>query len=252
MALSKGVPANVLDIDASTENEIRSLEDKKKKVEERYNTYASKYKHLSEDPSVAIALGAEIEKRQSLQPKRMFHIQFGEGKESENSLFERAIDEANAQDVTNIYEIKGNQQSSEPISKKTLSKKLTKEELSGLYFDPKFGMVAVNKNGDKFSIQTNNAYKNLSKEAYNINNYLQNMADIDPSTIIQGNNVLDERGNIIGGVYNQSVINAIKSYGKPIPGTKNMALTYRDWETDRKSTRLNSSHSAKSRMPSSA
>ena len=29
-------------------------------------------------------------------------------------------------------------------------------------------------------------------------------------------------------------------------------LRYRDWETDRKSTRLNSSHSAKSRMPSSA
>ena len=27
---------------------------------------------------------------------------------------------------------------------------------------------------------------------------------------------------------------------------------YRDWETDRKSTRLNSSHSAKYRMPSSA
>ena len=27
---------------------------------------------------------------------------------------------------------------------------------------------------------------------------------------------------------------------------------YRDWGTDRKSTRLNSSHSAKSRMPSSA
>ena len=29
-------------------------------------------------------------------------------------------------------------------------------------------------------------------------------------------------------------------------------ICYRDWETDRKSTRLNSSHSAKSRMPSSA
>ena len=29
-------------------------------------------------------------------------------------------------------------------------------------------------------------------------------------------------------------------------------IDYRDWETDRKSTRLNSSHSAKSRMPSSA
>ena len=29
-------------------------------------------------------------------------------------------------------------------------------------------------------------------------------------------------------------------------------LRYRDWETDRKSTRLNSSHSGESRMPSSA
>ena len=31
-----------------------------------------------------------------------------------------------------------------------------------------------------------------------------------------------------------------------------LSRSYRDWETDRKSTRLNSSHSAKSRMPSSA
>ena len=33
--------------------------------------------------------------------------------------------------------------------------------------------------------------------------------------------------------------------------TNNMA-SYRDWETDRKSTRLNSSHRSLSRMPSSA
>ena len=33
---------------------------------------------------------------------------------------------------------------------------------------------------------------------------------------------------------------------------KHSTTKYRDWETDRKSTRLNSSHSAKSRMPSSA
>ena len=38
----------------------------------------------------------------------------------------------------------------------------------------------------------------------------------------------------------------LNKYGVPISGR------YRDWETDRKSTRLNSSHSAKSRMPSSA
>ena len=36
-----------------------------------------------------------------------------------------------------------------------------------------------------------------------------------------------------------------------IKGKKYIAM-YRDWETDRKSTRLNSSHSGESRMPSSA
>ena len=34
--------------------------------------------------------------------------------------------------------------------------------------------------------------------------------------------------------------------------TEEQKLAYRDWETDRKSTRLNSSHSGESRMPSSA
>ena len=34
--------------------------------------------------------------------------------------------------------------------------------------------------------------------------------------------------------------------------TKEQIEAYRDWETDRKSTRLNSSHSRASRMPSSA
>ena len=33
---------------------------------------------------------------------------------------------------------------------------------------------------------------------------------------------------------------------------KDRAISYRDWETDRKSTRLNSSHITRSRMPSSA
>ena len=42
----------------------------------------------------------------------------------------------------------------------------------------------------------------------------------------------------------KQMINKAIADGKKCP--------YRDWETDRKSTRLNSSHSAKSRMPSSA
>ena len=35
-------------------------------------------------------------------------------------------------------------------------------------------------------------------------------------------------------------------------GNLQISKPYRDWETDRKSTRLNSSHSGESRMPSSA
>ena len=51
--------------------------------------------------------------------------------------------------------------------------------------------------------------------------------------------------------------NVIEQLGRKISGnTTSWIYTfhreYRDWETDRKSTRLNSSHSAKSRMPSSA
>ena len=54
---------------------------------------------------------------------------------------------------------------------------------------------------------------------------------------------------IPGGV--NSPVRALKSVeGEPIYIEK--SRTYRDWETDRKSTRLNSSHSGESRMPSSA
>ena len=48
-------------------------------------------------------------------------------------------------------------------------------------------------------------------------------------------------------IYEEEGIIASGNYAKQLEWT-----AYRDWETDRKSTRLNSSHSAKSRMPSSA
>ena len=48
------------------------------------------------------------------------------------------------------------------------------------------------------------------------------------------------------------IISALISFVRPDPYNPLVQILYRDWETDRKSTRLNSSHSAKSRMPSSA
>ena len=44
----------------------------------------------------------------------------------------------------------------------------------------------------------------------------------------------------------------IKSTMQSILESQSRVTAYRDWETDRKSTRLNSSHRSLSRMPSSA
>ena len=51
--------------------------------------------------------------------------------------------------------------------------------------------------------------------------------------------------NSIPFVYNEQLVQSF-------PYFSSLSRYYRDWETDRKSTRLNSSHSAKSRMPSPA
>ena len=53
---------------------------------------------------------------------------------------------------------------------------------------------------------------------------------------------------------NAKSMKAIKPYLEPnyFPIKADSAEPYRDWETDRKSTRLNSSHEFVSRMPSSA
>ena len=70
---------------------------------------------------------------------------------------------------------------------------------------------------------------------------------------------------ITGGCHYTDVVNEMKTHDRIIMcghGTPygllsvgqflGMYIVYRDWETDRKSTRLNSSHLKLSRMPSSA
>ena len=44
----------------------------------------------------------------------------------------------------------------------------------------------------------------------------------------------------------------LTAYAETMLAEEQAAPSYRDWETDRKSTRLNSSHITRSRMPSSA
>ena len=65
---------------------------------------------------------------------------------------------------------------------------------------------------------------------------------------------LDEDGNYCGFVtfgYAYAVWKMMERFRKQVVRDA-LKLTYRDWETDRKSTRLNSSHRSLSRMPSSA
>ena len=58
-----------------------------------------------------------------------------------------------------------------------------------------------------------------------------------------------------GNANKQQLVDILSSYNEYVKSGVNLRIlqeTYRDWETDRKSTRLNSSHSGESRMPSSA
>ena len=68
--------------------------------------------------------------------------------------------------------------------------------------------------------------------------------------------ILENYFGFEGGEYEEHLIEGSqvnKIGGERIENVKRYTGgNYRDWETDRKSTRLNSSHSAKSRMPSSA
>ena len=57
---------------------------------------------------------------------------------------------------------------------------------------------------------------------------------------------------VMGGANPNKVFKAQEDFKDRNGINDDWAYGYRDWETDRKSTRLNSSHSAKSRMPSSA
>ena len=112
------------------------------------------------------------------------------------------------------------------------------------------------------------------------------------SGISNGFRLYPDRGHSYGSTHSQSYVNRLLVWGDPLYSGSDVSVTtkcngvvqyqgvipaslfktpglhvisdsigviynptggsYRDWETDRKSTRLNSSHSAKSRMPSSA
>ena len=56
----------------------------------------------------------------------------------------------------------------------------------------------------------------------------------------------------LSGIESGAQVNSVTSVSGRVGAVTLVNCAYRDWETDRKSTRLNSSHSAKSRMPSSA
>ena len=56
----------------------------------------------------------------------------------------------------------------------------------------------------------------------------------------------------MGNIFKQVSFKKPKKSAFDLTHDVKLSRKYRDWETDRKSTRLNSSHSGESRMPSSA
>ena len=101
--------------------------------------------------------------------------------------------------------------------------------------------------------------------------FIQN-GDFQNHEIISSDNLIEDYAKTVNKTYEEVFSEYIKIasrkilkiYDEALKSNKNIIIdrtnlteksrniSYRDWETDRKSTRLNSSHSAKSRMPSSA
>ena len=123
--------------------------------------------------------------------------------------------------------------------------------------------------------QTEEGLASLKEQGYvnvedNISNFQERVSQIEEAAKklnniyetlnVRYSGIIDKEGNK---KYSEYVIDKlayanykIDNYESRIPQLNSSLLSkgvsYRDWETDRKSTRLNSSHSAKSRMPSSA
>ena len=81
-----------------------------------------------------------------------------------------------------------------------------------------------------------------------LNNQLKRNANATDDQIKQNNDFIDTLSNQVGIVDDE----LRPAMGKLVRATGDTQKSYRDWETDRKSTRLNSSHEFVSRMPSSA
>ena len=134
----------------------------------------------------------------------------------------------------------------------------SKDELSNLYGreitkDPEYYGVVKDNDGKEIQMayptfilksdpETNNGIEEFFQARFSIQNNIFTKKD---NTKCQ---VIDAYGRTAWATPTDVKNKAIPTYVDNTGETK----PYRDWETDRKSTRLNSSHSAKSRMPSSA
>ena len=85
---------------------------------------------------------------------------------------------------------------------------------------------------------TTTPYRPEAKENNLVDSYSQVGSVVARNTVI-----FDENGNAITLLSKDDVLDCYQTSDID---------SYRDWETDRKSTRLNSSHRSLSRMPSSA
>ena len=86
---------------------------------------------------------------------------------------------------------------------------------------------------DCYTVKDTSAYRKISVESFL--NTMETEMDIDLSTTLYRDQLLEWQKESVKGCKRKLI-----------------TTTYRDWETDRKSTRLNSSHITRSRMPSSA
>ena len=104
----------------------------------------------------------------------------------------------------------------------------------------------------KTGVLTVTATNNLGTTTKSMNITADDSVSYGMKLYLEKNQTLYAWSTVSGAVEALNGAATTQLYAWVVDGATTTKLMYRDWETDRKSTRLNSSHSGESRMPSSA
>lgn len=158
------------------------LKAKKAEIEAKIQGYYDKYKHLSDNPALAVQLGISLDNQRSILSNKANIITFGDDKNSTKYIIDTLLQSAKAGTTTGIYEVDENgKPKSEEIKKKNLPE--ISENMTLL--SSNYGLMLYDEaSGEKYLLKSDRYSRNLSNEAKIIDNYLLDFSNNDAKSVI--------------------------------------------------------------------